>query len=40
MEAIVETMEILANPQAMSTVRDYEKGKLAFLPLEAIDDDG
>ena len=40
MEAIVETMEILANPQAMSAVRDYEKGKLAFLPLEALDDVG
>ena len=40
MEAIVETMEILANPQAMSALRDYEKGKAAFLPLEALDDDG
>jgi len=40
MEAIVETMEILANPRAMRALRDYEKGKLKFRPLEALDDEG
>ena len=40
MEAIVETMEILANPSAMRALRDYEKGKSRFLPLEALDDEG
>ncbi len=27
MEAIIETMEILANPQAMKTIRDFEAGR-------------
>ena len=40
MEAIVETMEILANPSAMHALRDYKKGKSKFLPLEALDDEG
>ncbi len=40
MEAIVETMEILADPKAMRAVRAYEKGKTRFHPLEAIDDEG
>jgi antitoxin YefM len=37
MEAIVETMEILANPDAMRALRDYEAGKTRLLPLEALD---
>ncbi len=36
MEAIVETLEILANPSAMRAIREYEKGALHFHPLEAI----
>jgi len=40
MEAITETMEILANPKAMQALRAYEKGKTKFLPLEAIEDEG
>jgi len=40
MEAIVETMEILANPSAMRALRDYEKGRTRFHPLEAIADEG
>jgi len=39
MEAIVETMEILANPSAMHALRDYKKGKSKFIPLEALDDE-
>jgi PHD/YefM family antitoxin component YafN of YafNO toxin-antitoxin module len=27
MEAIIETMEILANPKAMKTIRDFEAGR-------------
>ena len=40
MEAIMETMDILANPKAMRAVRDYEHGKTRFHPVEAIDDEG
>lgn len=39
MEAIVETMEILANPKAMRVIRAYEGGKARFRPLDAIDDE-
>lgn len=39
MEAIVETLDLLANPQAMRAVRDYEAGKTKFLPLSALDED-
>lgn len=37
MEAIIETMEILANPKAMRAIRDYEKGRTKFLPISALD---
>jgi len=37
MEAIVESMEILANPKAMRAIRDYEKGLTRFQPLSALD---
>ena len=37
MEAIVESMEILANPKAMRAIRDYEKGLTKFQPLSALD---
>jgi len=40
MEAIVETMEILADPDAMRALRDYEKGTTRLLPLKALDDEG
>ena len=40
MEAIVETMEILANPDAMRALREYEQGKMKFQPLEAILNEG
>ena len=39
MEAIVETLDLLANPHAMRAVRDYEAGKTKFLPLSALDED-
>ena len=40
MEAIVETLEVLANPAALRAIRGYEKGGLRFHPLEAIDHEG
>jgi antitoxin YefM len=40
MEAIVETMEVLANPAAMRALRDYEKGKTRFRTVEDIPDEG
>lgn len=36
MEAIVESMEILANPEAMRAIRNYEKGLTNFHPLSAL----
>jgi antitoxin YefM len=39
-EAIVETMELLANPAAMRVIRDYQKGRMKFNPIEALDDAG
>lgn len=30
MEAMVETMEVLADPKAMKALRDYEQGKTKF----------
>jgi len=36
MEAIIETMEVLANPKAMRAIRDYEKGRTKFSPLAAL----
>jgi len=37
MEAIVETMEILANPDAMRAILDYENGRTKFHPLSILD---
>jgi prevent-host-death family protein len=37
MEAIIESMEILANPKAMRAIRDYENGRTNFSPLSALD---
>ena len=39
LEALVETMEILANPAAMRAIRQHEAGKLRFHPLSALDED-
>lgn len=40
MEAIVETMELLANPEAMRAVRRHKAGKTRFHPIEALGDEG
>jgi prevent-host-death family protein len=40
MDAIVETMEILANPAAARAIVDYRKGATKFKSIEALDDEG
>jgi antitoxin YefM len=39
LEAILETMEILANPEAMAAIREFEAGEGEYLPLECLDDE-
>lgn len=39
MEALLETMEILANPEAMRAIRRDQSGKDKYLPLSALDED-
>lgn len=39
MEAIIETMEIMANPKAMKAIRDYEAGKTKFKDISCLDDE-
>lgn len=38
MEAIVETMELLANPEAMKAIAAHRAGKAKFVSLAALDD--
>jgi prevent-host-death family protein len=38
MEAIAETLEILANPDAMKAIRAYEAGKMKFFSLSSLDE--
>ena len=40
MEAIVETMEVLANPDAMRALRLYERGRTSFHSVEDLGDAG
>ena len=37
-EAMIETLELLANPEAMAAVRDAEAGKTRYHPLTALDE--
>ena len=39
MEALLETMELLANPQAMRAIRRDQSGKGKYLPLSALNED-
>ncbi|MBI4326481.1 MAG: prevent-host-death protein [Chloroflexi bacterium] len=39
MEALLETMEILANPEAMKAIRRDRSGKGKYLPLSVLDED-
>jgi antitoxin YefM len=38
MEAIAETLEVLANPAAMKAIRTHRAGKLKLFPLSSIDE--
>ncbi len=40
MEAILETLEILGNPEAMKAIRSYERGSMKFYPLSSLDEAG
>ena len=37
MEALLETMEIMANPKAMRAIRRDQSGKGKYLPLSRLD---
>lgn len=39
MDAIVETMEILANPDAMRAIEQHRGGALRLQPLSVLDED-
>jgi antitoxin YefM len=39
MEALLETMEILANPAAMKALHRDQSGKGKYLPLSVLDED-
>ena len=38
MEAIIETMEVLANPKAMKAIRNFDKGCSAGKDISCLDD--
>jgi prevent-host-death family protein len=38
MEAIAETMEVLADPKAMAAIRRHREGKAAYQPVSALDE--
>jgi antitoxin YefM len=38
MEGILETLEILANPEAMKAIREDRQGKTRYLPIESLDE--
>ncbi len=39
-EAILETLEVLGDPDAMKTIRAYERGKVAMKDVSCLDDKG
>jgi hypothetical protein len=39
MEALLETMEIMANPKAMRAIRRDQSGRGKYLPLSVLDED-
>lgn len=39
MEAMLETLDIMADPDAMKAVRDYEAGKTRFKSVSCLDED-
>jgi len=39
MDAIIETLEVMGNPEAMKAIRAHRAGKTKFIPLSALDED-
>ena len=39
LEALFETMELLANPRAMKALRDAREGRTKYHPLASLDED-
>lgn len=39
MDAIIETLEVMANPDAMKAIQKHQAGKTKFLPLSVLDED-
>jgi antitoxin YefM len=39
MEALLETMEVLANPEAMRAIRRDQRGRSKYMPLSVLDED-
>ncbi|MEI7730611.1 MAG: type II toxin-antitoxin system Phd/YefM family antitoxin [Verrucomicrobiota bacterium] len=37
-EAMIETMEILADPEAMKAIREFESGKMTTKSVESLDE--
>ncbi len=38
-ETTLETLEIMANPEAMEAIRDYKAGKMTFKDVSCLDED-
>jgi antitoxin YefM len=38
-EAMIETMEILSDSQAMKAIRDFDSGKMPMKSVECLDED-
>ena len=38
-EAMIETMEILSDAQAMKAIRDFDSGKMPMKPVECLNED-
>ena len=39
MDAIAETLEIMANPEAMKAIHEHRGGRTKFVPLSVLDGD-
>ena len=38
LEGMIETLEVLANPEAMKAIQQDQQGKTKFLPVTALDE--
>lgn len=39
MEAIIETLEIMGNPDVMKAIREYERGEVKMKDVSCLDED-